>query len=52
MNLKEAQEKGKIKEFIEENSKLRGDKKKFDKLIKSISCQKPKVHQTSSRGDS
>ncbi len=37
--LKEAQEKGKIKDFIKARSKeeKRGDKEKFDKAIKSIS---------------
>jgi ferritin-like metal-binding protein YciE len=38
--LKEAQEKGKLKDFIKEHKKdPKGDKEKFDKLMKSISSQ-------------
>jgi hypothetical protein len=50
--LKEAKEQGKLKEFIKEHSKdPKGDKAKFDKLIKSIS-QKSKAPQASSQDKS
>lgn len=50
MNLKEAQKKNKIKEFIKERGKrLKGDKETFDKTLKSISSsQKSKSIQETS----
>ncbi len=51
MNLKKAQEQGKLKEFIKEHSKdPKGDKGQFDRLLKSIS-QKSKAPQASSQDD-
>jgi len=53
MNLKEAQEKGKIKEFIKEHDRdARGDKGKFNKTLKSISSRIPKEAQETSSQDS
>ena len=54
MNLKEAQKKNKIKEFIKERSKdLKGDKGAFDKILKSISSsQKSKSAQETLPRDS
>jgi len=53
LNLKEAREKGKIKEFAKEHSKdPKGDKEKFDKTLKSISSQKSKEAQETSPQDS
>ncbi len=53
MNLKEAQEQGKLKEFIKEHSKYpKGDKGQFDKLLKSVSSQKSKAPQTSTQDKS
>ncbi len=51
--LKEAQEKGKIKDFIKERTKeeKRGDKEKFDKAIKSISQTSSKAPQASTQGN-
>jgi len=54
ITLKEAREKGELKQFIKEHSKdPKGDKEKFDKTLKSISSQKKsKAPQTSSRDES
>lgn len=53
MNLKEAKEKGKIKEFIKERSKdSKGNKEKFDKTLESISSQKKKAVRGTSSQDS
>ncbi len=51
--LKEAQEKGKIKDFIKERTKeeKRGDKEKFDKAIKSISQTSSKAPKASTQGN-
>lgn len=54
MNLKEARDKGKLKEFIKEHIKdSTGDKGKFDKTLKSISSsQKSKSAQETLPRDS
>lgn len=53
MNLKEARNKGKLKEFIKERSKdSKGDKEKFDKTLESISSQKSKAIREASSQDS
>jgi len=53
MNLKDALEKNKLKDFIKERSKeeKRGDKEKFDKAIKSISQTSSKAPKASTQGN-
>ena len=51
MNLKQATDKDKLDQFINERSSLKGDSKKFNKLINSI-CQSKKVTQETSAQDS
>jgi len=49
--LKEALENNKIKDFIKERTKeeKKGDKEKFDKIIKSISQTSPKAPKASTQ---
>ena len=51
MNLKQATDKDKLEQFINERSSLQGDSKKFNKLINSI-CQSKKATQETSAQDS
>ena len=52
MNLKEAIEKGKLKEFIKQRREHKGDKRKFDATLSSmVRGKSPKAPATSSQGD-
>lgn len=54
MNLKDAQKKGKLKDFIKEREKdAPGDKKRFEKTLKKISQgKKSEAPETSDPGSS
>ena len=50
MNLKQAREKGKLEQFIREREKQSpADKKRFNKLVKTVASQTLKPKQGTSR---
>lgn len=52
VNLKEAIKKGKLKEFIKQNSKKTGDKSRFDAAISSMAGKSKAVRGASKKDSS